>query len=98
FAQALVCLTVAFEVREMQVVVAEAQQRVQDRIKDAGLIATETVARDEIERGAGLGVMVVMPLRIVKAASLRHLVGGQSKQKEIRFTGGFGHFDGGAVA
>ena len=71
--QPLVGFEIGLEVRQVHIVVAVGQQRVAQRRKHAGLIAAEVVGEDQIQRGAGLRLIVVVPVRVVPAAAARHL-------------------------
>ena len=82
----------------MHVVVAVGQKRVPQRSKDARLIAAEMVGEDQVQCGAGLRVVVIMPLRLVPAAAVRHLFRRQAEEKEIFFARFFCHLDGRAIA
>ena len=53
---------------------------------------------DQVERRARFRFVVVMPMRVVPAAAVGHLLGGQAEQEEILFARFLGHFDRGAVA
>src|SRR6266404_2097841 len=70
FTQARVSFAIAFQVSQVKVVVALAQDGIQDRLEYAGLVPAEVVLGDEVERGSCLGVILVMPLRIVKTATI----------------------------
>src|SRR5271166_3872224 len=96
--QPLVRLEIGPEVGQMQVVVSLRQQRVPQRSEDARLVAAEMIGEDHVQRGAGLRLVVVMPVRVVPIAAGGHLFGGQAKQEEVLFTGFLGHFDRCAVA
>ena len=56
---------VALQVRQVHVVIALAEQRIENGREDAGLVRAEMVAGDEVERRARFGLMIVMPLRRV---------------------------------
>ena len=94
----LVRLEIGLQIRQVHVVVALRQQRVAQRSEDAGLVAAEMIGEDQVQRGAGLRLVVVVPVRVVPAAAAGHLLGGQAEQEEILFAGFLGHFDRRAVA
>ena len=49
----------------MHIVIAVNQQRFAQRCEDARLIATEIIGKDQIQGFAGLGLLIVVPLRAV---------------------------------
>ena len=71
----------------MHVVVAVRQQRVAQRREDAGLVAAEVVGEDQVQRGAGLRLVVVVPVRVVPAAAVGDLLGGQAEEEEVLLAG-----------
>src|SRR5262249_5190292 len=81
------------EVREVHVVVAAREQRVAQRCEDARLVAAEVVGEDQIQRRPDLGLVVVVPLRVVPAAASGHLVRGQTEEEEVLLSGLLGHLD-----
>ena len=86
------------KVREVHVVVPAGQQRLAQRLEDARLGATEVIREDQVQNGAGLGLVVVVPVRAVPAAIAGHLLRSETEQEEILLARGLGHFDRGAVA
>src|SRR5215470_3803755 len=72
--QPVVRLEIGFQVCQVHVVVSVGQQRIPYRSEDAGLVAAEIIAEDQIHRGPGLRFVVVMPLRIVPATAPFHLI------------------------
>ena len=96
--QPLVRLEVGGQVRQMHVVVAMRQQRVAQRSEEAGFVAAEMVGEDQVQRGAGLRLVLVMPVRAVPAAAVGDLIGRQAEEEEVLLAGFFGHFDRRAVA
>ena len=96
--QPVVRLEIGFEVRQVHVVVAVGQQRVAQRSKDAGLVAAEIIGEDQVQRGPGFGLVVIMPVRIIPAAAALHLIGGQAEQKEVFLAGFLRHLDRRAIA
>jgi hypothetical protein len=82
----------------MHVVVPFGQHRIGQRSKSLELITAEMIGGDHIQRAAGLGLVVVVPARIVPTAAGRYLIRGQAEQKEIFLGGFFGHLYSGAVA
>src|SRR5262245_39153016 len=71
--QARVRLEVRPEVGEVHVVIAVAEQRVAQGGEHPGLVAAEVIREDQIERGARLAIVLVVPLRAVPASALRDL-------------------------
>jgi hypothetical protein len=67
--QPLVRLDIGFKVGQVHVMISVRQERIPRRSKDAGLVAAEMVGEDQVQRGAGLGLVVVTPVRIVPAAA-----------------------------
>ena len=96
--QPLVRLEIGLQVRQVHVVVAVRQQRVAQRSEDARLVAAEVVGEDQVQRRAGLRLVVVVPVRVVPAAAVGHLLRGQAEQEEVLLARFFGHLDGRAVA
>src|SRR6516162_1929420 len=74
FGQPLVCLKIGFEVRQMHVVISIRQKRTEQRAKDPRFVAAEVLGGDHVQRGAGFGLVVVMPVRIVPTAAALHLI------------------------
>src|SRR5215472_6159883 len=72
--QPVVRLQVGFQVCQVHVVVSVGQQRIPYRSEDAGLVAAEIIGKDQIQRGPGLRLVVVMPLRIVPTTAPFHLI------------------------
>src|SRR5215469_129058 len=72
--QPVVRLEVGFTVCQVHVVVSVGQQRITYRSEDAGLVAAEIIGEDQIQRGPSLGLVVVMPLRIVPTTAPFHLL------------------------
>ena len=54
--------------------------------------------KNQLEGVAGLGLVPVVPVRVVPAAAFGDLFGGQAEQEKIFLAGCVGHFNGGAVA
>src|SRR5271166_2463628 len=98
FAEPLIRREIGFEVRQVHVVVPVRQQRVAQRGKDPGLVVAEIVGENQVQCGASLRLVVVMPVRVVPTAAARHLVRGQAEQEEVLLASFFGHLDGRAVA
>ena len=96
--QPLVRLQVGLQVRQVHVVVAVRQQRVAQRREDARLIAAEVVGEDQVQRRARLRLVLVVPVRVVPAAAVGHLLRRQAEQEEVLLARLLGHLDGGAVA
>ena len=82
----------------MHVVVPVGQKRLPQRSKDARFIAVEIVGEDQVQCGACLRVIVIMPLRLVPAAAGCHLFRRQAEEKEIFFARFLRHLDGRTIA
>ena len=78
-------LGVGRQIREMHVVVAARQQDVANRCEDAGLVAVEVIAEDQIEGVPSVGLVLVVPPRAVPTAALGDLFGRQAEEEEIVF-------------
>src|ERR1700739_2748973 len=61
-------LEIGLEVGERGVKIALCEQRAPQRLEHPGLVAAEIIGKDQVERRACLGLMVVMPVRAVPAA------------------------------
>ena len=79
-------------------VVVPGQQRVTQRREDARFMAAEVIGEDQIQRRAGLRLVVIVPVRVVPAAAVGHLVRRQTEQEEIVLARFLGHLDGRPVA
>jgi hypothetical protein len=90
--------SVALKIGQVHVIIAVTKQSIEDRSENARLIRVEVIGGDEVQGGAGFGIVLVMPARILETARVRDLCGTQPKQKEVFLARGFGHLDGGAVA
>ena len=97
-AKAIVRRKIGREVRKVHVVVAVRQQRVAQRGEYARVVVAEVIGEDQVERGAGLRFIVVVPARGVPAAAGGDLLGGQAKEEEIVFPCLLRHLDRRAVA
>jgi len=82
----------------VHVVVAVRQQHVAQGVEDAGLIAAEIVRENQVQGLASLGLVFVVPVRVVPSATADYLVRGQTEKKEVFFPGLCCHFNGRAVA
>ena len=94
----LVRVQIRLEVRQMHVVVAVRQKGVPQRLEDARLITAEMVGKNQVQRGARFRLVVIVPLRVVPASAIRHLLGRQTEQKEIFLARFLRHLDGRSVA
>src|SRR5271166_5856089 len=74
--QPVIGLHIGLQIRQVHVVIAALQQCRVYRRKNPGLIATEFVVRDHVQRRADFGVMIVMPVRVVPAAAALDLIRG----------------------
>src|SRR5690349_11979950 len=82
-AQGLVRLQIRLQISQMHVVVTVLEQGVVQRRKNALLVLAEIVARYEVQGGPGLGLVLVVPIRIVPAAALIDLLRAQPEQEEV---------------
>src|SRR5271157_1454455 len=82
----------------MHVEISVGEKRIAQWGENTRLIAAEVVGEDQVQGGAGLRLVVVMPVRIVPATAIGDLLCCESEEKEIVFASLFGHLDGGAVA
>ncbi len=82
----------------MHVVIASGQQCIAQRSKDPRLVVAEIIGRNQVQCCAGLRLVVVMPMRVVPAATVFDLIRGQAEQEEIVLAGLLGHLDRRAVA
>src|SRR5262249_15060029 len=73
------------------------QQRVTQRSEDARLVAAEMVREHQVDRRAGLRLVVVVPAGGVPAAARGDLLGGEAKEGEVVFTSLLGHLNRRAV-
>ena len=63
------------------------------RCEDAWFVAAEMAAGDEVERRTSLGLIVIMPVGIIKASAFGDFFGTETEEKEILFSSSFGHFN-----
>ena len=75
------------QVGQVHVVVAVREQRLADRREDPRLVAAEVIGEDQIERRADFRLVLVVPVRVVPAAAVHHLLGGQAEQEEVLLAG-----------
>ena len=57
----------------MHVIIALRQQRAAQRLEDTGFVAAEMIGKDQVQGRAGLGLVFVMPMRVVPAAAAGYL-------------------------
>ena len=62
-------LSVTGKVGQMPVVVAVLQQFIEDGREDAGFVLAEMIAGNQVERGARLRFVVIVPARMIPAAT-----------------------------
>src|SRR5947207_2142042 len=86
------------QVGKVAVVIAIIQQSAPDRPEDASIALAEMVTEDEIQSLAGLRLIGIVPVRIVPAAAVCHLLRRQAKQEEVLLPRLMSHFDGRAIA
>src|SRR6516165_5809016 len=72
--QALVCLTVRSEVRQVHVVVSMGQERIEEWRKDSRFIAAEVVGGDQVQSRARFRLIFIVPARVVPSAAVCHLI------------------------
>ena len=71
---ARVSIEIRVQICKVHVAVATGQQRSAYRLEHAGLVAAEMIAEDEIERGTGVRLVIIVPVRVVPAASVVDLL------------------------
>src|SRR5215469_4950025 len=96
--QPVVGLKIRSEIREMHVVVAMCYQCIVNRSEYAGFIAAEIVCGDQVQCGAGFGLVMVMPVWIIPSAAAFDLSRRQPEQEEILLAGLLDHLDRGTIA
>ena len=52
-----------------------------------GLVAVEVLRKDQIQRRARHGLVLVVPVRAVPAAAVDDLLGGKTEKKQVLFSG-----------
>src|SRR5262245_66632620 len=82
----------------MHVIVAAGQQRITQWSEHSRLVTTKMVREDQVQRRASLGLVVIVPMRVIPAAATTYLFRRQAEQKEILLTAFLRHLDGRAVA
>ncbi len=88
---------VGLQVRQVHIVVPVRQKRIDNRSKNARFSLAEVVKNDLIQCSPGLRLMVIMPVGVVPAAAVRHLLRGQTEQEKVFLARFCGHLDGGTV-
>ena len=81
----------------MHVVVSIRQERVAQRTEDTRLIAAEVIGQNQVQGRSRLRLVLIVPVRVVPAATAGHLFRGQAEQEEVILARFFGHFDSRAV-
>jgi hypothetical protein len=69
------------------------EKRIAQRSEDARLIATEIVGEHQVQGGASLRFIFIVPVRIVPASAIGDLLSGEAEEKEIIFARLFGHLE-----
>src|SRR6516225_3662725 len=72
--QALVCLTVRSEVRQVHVVVSTGQEGIEEWRKNFRFIAAEVVGGDQVQSRARFWLIFIVPARVVPSAAVCHLI------------------------
>ncbi len=75
------------QVREVPIMIAVVQQCVTDGFENTSFTATEMIGEDQIERFPGLGIVRIVPVRVVPTRTRLHFLRGQPEQEEILFPG-----------
>src|SRR5262245_31813984 len=96
--QLLVGAGIVGEIRQMTVMIAVRQERGANGRETDRLLQAEVIGSDQVDRGAGFLLVAIVPVRIVPAGAVSHLLGRQPEKEEVLLAGLLGHFDGGAVA
>src|SRR5213083_1907807 len=81
--QPLVRLEIGLEIRQMHVVVSIRQERVAQRTEDTRLIAAEVIGENQVQGRSRLRLVLIVPVRVVPAATAGHLFRGQAEQEEV---------------
>src|SRR6476661_4208529 len=74
------------------------EEGVVQRRENALLVLAEIIARYQVQGGPGLGVVLVVPIRVVPATAVVDLLRAQSEQEEVLGPRLFGHLDRRAIA
>ena len=83
-------LRVRREIGEVHVSIPALEQRLPDGRIDSGLVRVEAAAEDQIEGLAGLGLVLVVPARVVPGAAVLDLGGRQPEEEEVVLSRGAG--------
>jgi hypothetical protein len=70
----------------VHVVIASCQKRAAQRLEKAGLVAIEMIGKDQVQSGAGLRLVFVVPVRVVPRPAAGHLIRGEPEEKEVLLT------------
>ena len=68
-----------------------------DRGEDCRLFRAEMVREDEVEGGAGLRLVLVVPVGVVPALAGLNLLGSEAEEEEVVLARFLSHLDGGAI-
>src|SRR5262249_44785156 len=69
------------------------QERFAQEIEDPGLIAAKVVGEDQVQRCSCLWFVLIVPIRVVPSATLRHLLRGKTEKEEIFLSRLLRHFN-----
>jgi len=89
---------VRFQIGQMHKAVTLFEKRVPQSGKNARFVPAEVIGENQVQRRARLGLVFIMPMRVVPAAATAYLIGCQAEQKEVLLPRFLRHLDGGAVA
>jgi hypothetical protein len=64
-------------------VISMREERIAQGLEDARLIAAEVVGENQVQRGPGLRLVLVVPVRIVPTSAVFYLLRGQAEKEEI---------------
>ncbi len=95
--QPLIRFEIRFQISQVQVVVPKLQQSIVQWSKDAWFLGAEVVRRNQVQGLARLRFVFVVPIRVIPASGVNHLLGRQAKEEKVFFACLLGHFDSGAV-
>ena len=71
-------------------IVAVLQQRIEDGREDAGFVSAEMISGNQVERGARFRLVLVVPARMIPAATALDLIRCQAEQEKVFLAGGGG--------
>src|SRR5271165_478358 len=76
-AEPFLCLAIGSQVRQMHVAIASRQERVAQRTENSWLVPAKKAEENQIQCRAGLRLVLIVPMRVVPAAAILHLLHGE---------------------